>query len=312
MAGGACKRALAAHRERERIDVVLCHRSTSSHVHAQVRPTQWKRQKSLRTGDKMNKWPTEGPSFGHAALSREEKSNFKVRWLVFVKGISFVCACSHYQCWVVRAGVILFKSFHVLLPAYVDEDSRPARTLCQICRKYVRMNLMTISGFFRRISSFLHITWRSEHNTEIMWSTPKIFIMNLAADEEKLWLKWLVQRALEEIYEVRGFYRGLKLRYEPHAAAWPSAPREREWARAPYLSWLDLPPDMLARPFAYPLLSSGLHARLPLDITSEKVLTGAWKHNIWTAQRITSLCTSCTASVLTFSSSCFVRDSTKG
>jgi uncharacterized membrane protein len=38
-----------------------------------------------------------------------------------------VCARSHYQCWVVRAGVILFKSFHVLLPAYVDEDSRPAR-----------------------------------------------------------------------------------------------------------------------------------------------------------------------------------------
>jgi hypothetical protein len=47
--------------------------------------------------------------------------------------------------------------------------------------------------------------------------------MNLAhaADEEKLWLKWLVQRALEEIYEVRGFYRGLKLRYEPHAACRP-------------------------------------------------------------------------------------------
>jgi hypothetical protein len=72
-----------------------------------------------------------------------------------------------------------------------------------------------------------YMTLRTQYR-EKMWSTPQIFIMNLAANEEKLRLKWLVQRALEEIYEVRGFYRGLKLRYEPHAAAaWPSAPRER-------------------------------------------------------------------------------------
>jgi hypothetical protein len=107
-----------------------------------------------------------------------------------------------------------------------------------------------------------------------MWSTPKIFIVNLAADEEKLWLKWLVQRALEEIYEVRGFYRGLKLRYEPHAAAWPSAPRERVSTSA-LLKLIRLTARHARQTFClYPLLSSGLPARLPLDITSEKVLTG--------------------------------------
>jgi hypothetical protein len=107
-----------------------------------------------------------------------------------------------------------------------------------------------------------------------MWSTQIFFITNLTPDGEKLRLKWLV-RALE-IYEVRGFYRGLKLRYEPHAVGEPAVRTKRERARAPYLSWLDLPPDILARPFAYPLLSSGL----PLDNEWKGTDSIVWKHSI--------------------------------
>jgi hypothetical protein len=89
--------------------------------------------------------------------------------------------------------------------------------------------------------------------------------MNLAADEEKLWLKWLVQRALEEIYEVRGFYRGLKLRYEPHAACRPHQERERE--RVSTSALLKLIRLTARHPRQTFCLSTPLvrSARLPLD-----------------------------------------------
>ena len=189
--------------------------------------------------DKMNKWPTERvlPSATLLYLERKNQisrsaARFCQRYFICVRSLSL----SAPRCWVVRAGVILFKSFHVSLPAYVDEDSRPAHALPNLQKVYVRTNLMTTSGFFSQDILFFtyytaHSAWRSEHNTEKMWSTPKNFIMNLTADEEKLWLKWLVQRALEEIYEVRGFYRGLKLRYEPHAACRPHQERESEHER---------------------------------------------------------------------------------
>jgi hypothetical protein len=137
---------------------------------------------------------------------------------------------------VVRAGVILFKSFHVSLPAYVDEDSRPAHALPNLQKVCAHEFNDHIGIFFAGYPLFyiLHrtpcLTLGTQYR-EKMWSTPKNFIMNLAADEEKLWLKWLVQRALEEIYEVRGFYRGLKLRYEPHAACRPHQERESEHER---------------------------------------------------------------------------------
>lgn len=84
---------------------------------------------------------------------------------------------------------------------------------------------------------------------------------------------WLLSRTQIEIWTTC---------YACRPSAHYSRPRESEHEPpAPYLSWLDLPPDILARPFAYPLLSSGL--------ALEKVLTAAWKHNIWPAERITHL-----------------------
>jgi hypothetical protein len=110
-----------------------------------------------------NQIAVQGPSFGHAALSRKEKSNFKVRCTFLSK--YFICVrwlSLSARCWVVRAGVILFKSFHVSLPAYVDVDSRPAHALPNLQKSmcaHTHHEFNDHIGIFRRISSFLHIIY---------------------------------------------------------------------------------------------------------------------------------------------------------